>query len=61
MDITSELVKQLVDKGTKPSSEFNTLVAEKMDAFISTNNKKPNSSELKYIQASAFVDMHYCV
>ena len=61
MDITPELVKQLVDNSTKPSSEFNTLVAEKMDAFISTNNKKPNSSELKYIRASAFVDMHYCV
>ena len=61
MDITPELVKQLVDKGTKPSSEFNILAAEKIDAFISTNNKKPNSSELKYIQASAFVDMHYCV
>ena len=61
MDITPELVKQLVDKGTKPSSEFNILAAEKIDAFISTNNKKPNSSELKYIQASAFVDMHYSV
>tara|TARA_Y100000310_G_C20685091_1_gene818468 strand:+ start:1188 stop:3284 length:2097 start_codon:yes stop_codon:yes gene_type:complete len=61
MDITPELVKQLVDNGTKPSAEFNTIVANKVEAFVSTNNKKPNSSELKYIYAATFVDMHYCL
>ena len=61
MDITPELVKQLVDNGTKPSAEFNTIVANKVEAFVSTNNKKPNSSELKYIYAAAFVDMYYCL
>ena len=60
MDITPELVKQLIDKGTKPSSKFDALVAEKIDSFVTTNNKQPNSAELKYVYASSFADMYFC-
>ena len=58
MDVTTDMVKSLLDGGTKPSDEFNSVVASKVDDFTSTNNKKPNNSEMKYIYASCFVDMH---
>jgi len=57
MDVTPDLVKQLLDNNTKPSKDFNSVLAEKTDSFILANNKKPNTSEVKYIYASAFVDM----
>mgnify|MGYP003649814411 FL=1 len=57
MEVTPDLVKQLLDMGTKPSEDFNSVVANKVNSFVLTNNKKPNSSEMKYIYASSFVDM----
>ena len=57
MEITPETVKALIDAGTKPSQGFDVVVAEKVNSFIDKNNKKPNNSEMKYIHASAFVDM----
>ena len=57
MEITPEIVKDLLDRGTKPSSEFGSLVEAKVDSFTSANNKQPNSSEMKYIHASSFVEM----
>ncbi len=58
MEITSEVVKQLLDGKTKPSDEFNSIVEHKIDSFVLANNKQPNSSEMKYIYASSFTDMH---
>ena len=58
MEITPEVVKDLLDRGTKPSNDFNSLVEAKINSFNSANNKQPNSSEMKYIHASAFVEMH---
>ena len=58
MDVTTDMVKDLLDNGTNPSDEFNSVVASKVGDFVSTNNKKPNNSEMKYIYASCFVDMH---
>ena len=58
MEITSEIVKQLLDMGTKPSTEFNSIVESKVGSFVLANNKQPNSSEMKYIYASSFTDMH---
>ena len=57
MEITPEVVKDLLDRGTKPSNDFSSLVQAKVNSFKSANNKQPNSSEMKYIHASAFVDM----
>ena len=57
MDITDEIVKDLLDRGTKPSGEFNSLVEATVNSFTSANNKQPNSSEMKYIHASSFVEM----
>tara|TARA_R100001377_G_scaffold71925_1_gene47629 strand:+ start:267 stop:2375 length:2109 start_codon:yes stop_codon:yes gene_type:complete len=58
MEITPEVVKDLLDRGTKPSSEFGSLVEAKVNSFTSANNKQPNSSEMKYIHASCFVEMY---
>ena len=58
MEITSGVVKQLLDGKTKPSDEFNSIVEDKIDSFVLANNKRPNSSEMKYIYASSFTDMH---
>jgi hypothetical protein len=57
MEITPETVKDLLDANTKPSEDFNIVVAQKIDSFVVKNNKRPNNSEMKYIQASAFIDM----
>ena len=57
MEITPETVKALIDAGTKPSEDFNLVVAQKVDSFTAKNSKNPNNSEMKYIHASAFVDM----
>ena len=57
MEITPEVVKDLLDRGTKPSSGFSSLVETKVNSFTSANNKQPNSSEMKYIHASCFVEM----
>ena len=57
MEITPDVVKDLLDRGTKPSEEFNSLVDDKVASFANANNKQPNSSEMKYIYASSFVEM----
>jgi hypothetical protein len=57
MEITPEVVKDLLDRGTKPSNGFSSLVDAKVNSFTSANNKQPNSSEMKYIHASCFVEM----
>ena len=57
MEITPELVKQLLDNETRPSDEFNSVVAAKKESFVLTNNKQPSTSEMKYIYASAFAEM----
>ena len=57
MEITPETVKALIDAGTKPSEDFNLVVAQKVDSFTAKNSKSPNNSEMKYIHASALVDM----
>ena len=57
MEITPEVVKDLLDRGTKPSDDFNSVVQANIDSFVSANSKQPNTSEMKYIYASAFVDM----
>ena len=57
MEITPEVVKDVLDRGTKPSDDFNSVVQANIDSFVSANSKQPNTSEMKYIYASAFVDM----
>jgi hypothetical protein len=57
MEITPELVKQLLDNKTRPSDEFNSVVFAKKESFVLANSKQPSISEMKYIYASAFAEM----
>jgi hypothetical protein len=57
MDVTPEVVKLLIDSGTKPSTAFNSAVDASVNSFSSINNRKPNSSELKHIYASIFSEL----
>ena len=55
MDITSDTVKELLDSGSRPSQAFTNMVQDEVESFKTSNNRVPNSSELKYINASVFV------
>tara|TARA_Y100001973_G_C5199416_1_gene336570 strand:- start:783 stop:2897 length:2115 start_codon:yes stop_codon:yes gene_type:complete len=57
MDVTPEMVKALVDKNTKPSSEFNSVLAEKVNSFSSVNSRSPNTAELRHIYATVYAEM----
>ena len=57
MDITSDMVKELLDSGSQPSQAFTNMVQDEVESFKTSNNRMPNSSELKYINASVFVHM----
>ena len=52
MEITPELVKELVDSGSQPSLAFKNAVEDEIKSFKSHNSRLPNSSEMKYINAS---------
>jgi hypothetical protein len=52
MEITPELVKELVDSGSQPSLAFKNTVEDEIESFKSHNSRSPNSSEMKYINAS---------
>ena len=57
MDITSDMVKELLDSGSQPSQAFTNMVQDEVESFKTSNNRVPNSSELKYINATVFVSM----
>ena len=57
MDITSDMVKELLDSGSQPSQAFTNMVQDEVESFKTSNNRAPNSSELKYINATIFVSM----
>ena len=57
MDITSDMVKELLDSGSQPSQAFTNMVQDEVGSFKTSNNRGPNSSELKYINATVFVCM----
>ena len=57
MDINSDMVKELLDSGSQPSQAFTNMVQDEVESFKTSNNRTPNSSELKYINASVFVYM----
>ena len=57
MDITSDMVKELLDSGSQPSQAFTNMVQDEVESFKTSNNRGPNSSELKYINATVLVSM----
>ena len=57
MDISSDMVKELLDSGSQPSQAFTNMIQDEVESFKTSNNRSPNSSELKYINATVFVSM----
>jgi len=57
MDVDENIIKQLIDSKTKPSSEFHDLAKVKIDAFTKANKRKPNTSETRYIYSATFGEM----
>ena len=57
VDVTPELVKSLVEQGTKPSQAFNLAVEDTVYGFSSINNRKPTTLELRHIHASVYAEM----
>jgi hypothetical protein len=57
IEITSELVKDLVEQNTKPSKTFNSLAESSVESFSVVNNRKPTTSELRHIHASVYAQL----
>ena len=57
IDVTPELVKELVEAGTKPSSQFSDRVEENINSFSSINNRKPTVLETRHIYATVYAGM----
>ena len=57
MDIDENVVKQLIDNKTKPSDEFYTLGNAKKLDFVNSNQREPNTSEVKFIYSATFGEM----
>ena len=56
VDITPELVKQLVEYNTKPSQAFNFAVENRINSFSTINKCKPSTSDLRHIYASVYAE-----
>jgi len=57
MDINEGVIKQLIDNKTKPSDEFYTLANAKKLDFVDSNQREPNTSEVKFIYSATFGEM----
>ena len=57
VEVTPDLVKQIVEQGTKPSKTFNSAVKDRVGGFSSINKRKPNTSELRHIYASVYAEI----
>jgi hypothetical protein len=56
MEINESVVKSLIDSQINPPQAFADISKEKIEEFKSTNNRKPNCHELKYIYSAAFAE-----
>ena len=56
MEINESVVKSLIDSQINPPQAFADTSKEKIEEFKSTNNRKPNCHELKYIYSAAFAE-----
>ena len=57
MGVNAEIIKRLLDMNTKPSGEFDSIALAKIESFKLSNTRGPNTSEMKYINASTFAEM----
>jgi len=54
MDIDADVIKAIIDSGTKPSGGFKNEIETSITDFSQTQNRKPSVDEMRYIYASTF-------
>ena len=59
MEVTPELIQQIIDSNTKPSQAFIELSNSKKSQFNSHYSRKPSMSELRHIYAACFAELFY--
>jgi len=57
MELTPEIIKELIEKTGKPAPEFTSKVNAEINNFVYVNSRKPTVDEMKYIYASIYVDL----
>jgi hypothetical protein len=57
IDVTHESIQEALTKNTKPSSEFVKTSEGKAVSFNTIRQRKPNTSEMRHIYASAFAEI----
>jgi hypothetical protein len=57
IDLSPEIIKQLIESNGKPTAEFLTGVGSQIDDFVYLNSRKPTVDEMRYIYASVYVDL----
>lgn len=59
IDVTPELIQEIIDSNTKPSKAFVDLSNAKRIEFNSNYNRKPSMAELRHIYAACFAELFY--
>jgi hypothetical protein len=57
MELSPEIIKDLIDMNHRPSQAFINKVSDELDNFVYLNIRKPTVDEMKYIYASVYVDL----
>ena len=57
VELSADVIKQLIEQKSKPSEDFLNEVAEEIDSFVYSNSRKPTVDEMKYIYASVFINL----
>lgn len=56
VEITPEVISELIQSANKPSGDFVREVAEQIDNFVYINSRKPTVDEMKFIYATVYVN-----
>lgn len=56
IELTPEVIKELIDSSNKPSQAFISKVSDEIDNFVYLNNRKPTVDEMKYIYATVYTE-----
>ena len=56
LEITPEIVSELIQKSHKPTNDFIREVANQIDNFVYVNSRKPTVDEMKFIYATVYVN-----
>jgi hypothetical protein len=57
MEIDETIIKNLLESQKNPPREFVSFASEKVEQFVSTNNRQPSSNEMKLIYSTVFAEL----